>query len=784
MPSIGKYEILEQLGSGSMGTVHKGRDKLLDRMVALKMIRTGVNIELEAKERFYREARTCARLSHPHIVSVYDLGEENGTSFIAMELLKGADFRQLIERKEPLPLPVKLIAMAQICEGLAHAHREGVIHRDIKPSNLFLLADGRAKIVDFGIAKLPTSHLTRSGAVLGTPNYMAPEQIQGHACDGRADLFSAGICFFEFLTYHHPFQGNLIPQRILEDKPDSLFQWDPSLPRILERIFTKALAKRPEDRYATGDEFAADLRTVVDAVALNSSPTFTSVELPSASSFAVPPPIPATEAAAPRMPSSSVSPSSSGTASGFGTSPGADWRANRIQQLLPILDGQLGHRDIVGARSSLAELQSVVGMDPRFRDALDHYRARVTELDGAPAPSFSQTASQTALAVRCPKCGAANQPNTAFCITCGAAVASGPQAPLTAAPPPPMAVPMLPPPPLVKNAAPPKPISNKPPATGFTADKKRFVLVAAFVVVVVAALFFIVPSFFRTVKAQPFVATARVTSQQGVLHAYASAGGKSIASVSRGTLVNVLALPQSLTSGFAQVQARDNDSFTKPGYISTVELIEWESKDPKMALALARLSGPMDAGTDAELRAQIDKLNSVAATFGGKPEAGAASLDALKLQFALIKRTKDANPTSTDWQTSLSDLSSRLETLRSDPVVQGSADDMLKQVHDLMGTAPQQAAVANGQTPAVTTPIGQPTAGPPANGQPAAPTGPPTPDDIKKWLQSAEYLRKTYDYKNAMFFVQKVLKADPANTDAKKLQEKIKAAIDLENSAK
>ncbi len=446
MPTIGKYEILEQLGAGSMGTVHKGRDQLLDRMVALKMIRTGVNIELEAKERFYREARTCARLSHPHIVSVYDLGEENGTSFIAMELLKGADFRQLIERREALPLPVKLIAMAQICEGLAHAHREGVIHRDIKPSNLFLLADGRAKIVDFGIAKLPTSHLTRSGAVLGTPNYMAPEQIQGLACDGRADLFSAGICFFEFLTYHHPFQGNLIPQRILEDQPDSLFQWDPALPRILERIFAKALAKKPEARYATGDEFASDLRTVVDAVALNSSPTFSSVELPSASSFAVPPPIPATESSMPRVPTT-VPASSSGTASGFGTNPGADWRANRIQQLLPILDGQLGHRDVVGARSSLAELQSVVGLDPRFRDALDHYRTQVAELDGAPVPAPQtgsqngpQTGTQTAAGPRCPRCGTGNRPNTAFCITCGTALTSSPQ-PSAPAPTPPPRVP-------------------------------------------------------------------------------------------------------------------------------------------------------------------------------------------------------------------------------------------------------------------------------------------------------------------------------------------------------
>jgi serine/threonine protein kinase len=764
MPSIGKYEILEQLGSGSMGTVYKGRDKLLDRMVALKTIRTGVNIELEAKERFYREARTCARLSHPYIVSVYDLGEENGTSYIAMELLKGADFRQLIERKEQLPLPVKLIAMAQICEGLAHAHREGVIHRDVKPSNLFLLADGRAKIVDFGIAKLPTSHLTRSGAVLGTPNYMAPEQIQGLACDGRADLFSAGICFFEFLTYHHPFQSNLIPQRILEDKPDSLFQWEPSLPRILERIFARALAKKPEDRYATGDEFAADLRTVVDAVALNASPTFSSVELPSASSFAVPPPIPATgQHVVPPAPlPGGAFGSGTGTGSGFGTNPGADWRANRIQQLLPVLDGQVAHRDVVGARSSLAELQSVVGLDPRYRDALEHYRARVAELDGgiAATPSSSQTGTQTASGVRCPKCGVANRPNTAFCISCGTAMASAAQAPF-APQPTPQAV----------AAAPPRQAPASAPRPG--ADKNRLIMVAAFVVLVVAGLL-IVPNFFRTVKEQPYVASARIAAQQGVLHAEANATSKTVASAARSTLVHVLALPKSLTTGFVQIQARDGDSYTRAGYIQTGDLIEWESKDPAVALALARLSGPMEAGTDAEMRAQIDRLNSVAATFNGKPEASTASLEAAKLEFALAKRSKDANPTGTEWQTSLADLSTRLEILRSDATVQSAVDDLLKQIHDLMGTMPTQPpTVTGGQTPGGT---------PPANGQPAE--APPTPDDIKKWLVNAESLRKSYDYKAALYFTQKVLKADPANADAKKLQDRIKAAMDLENSAK
>jgi serine/threonine protein kinase len=774
MPSIGKYEILEQLGSGSMGTVHRGHDKLLDRMVALKMIRTGVNIELEAKERFYREARTCARLSHPHIVSVYDLGEENGTSFIAMELLKGADLRQLIERKGALPLPVKLIAMAQVCEGLAHAHREGVIHRDIKPSNLFLLADGRAKIVDFGIAKLPTSHLTRSGAVLGTPNYMAPEQIQGHACDGRADLFAAAIVFFEFLTYHHPFQGNLIPQRIMEDSPDSLFQWDPSLPRILERVFTKALAKKPDDRYATGDEFAADLRTVVDAVALNASPTFTSVELPSSSSFAVPPPIPATEYGAPKM-APGIAPSS-GTSSGFGTNPGADWRATRIQQLMPILDGQLTHRDVVSARSSLAELQSVVGLDPRFRDALDHYRASVAALDGSPAAPPAHAGTTMVNGPSCPKCGAANRPNTAFCVACGSAIPGG----IQPAPPPPQK-PLVPvaPPPAPPNVTAKPAVGIKPAkAAGFSPERRKLVIIAASIPLV-AALLFVVPTFFRSVKEQPYAATARVAAQQGLLHAEANANSKTVATVQRSTLVHVLALPKSLSSGFVQIQARDGEAYTQAGYIQSGDLIEWDSKDPKVALALARMSGPMESGSDAEMRAQIDKLNSVATSFSGKPEASTAGLEAAKLQFLLAKRAKEASPSGTDWQASLSDLANRLEPLRRDATTQAAADELLKQIQEMIATlppAPATTPIADGKAPS-----GQSST---ANGAAKAPDAPATPDDIKKWMQSAEYLRKTYDYKNALSFVQRVLKAEPANADARKLRDKINAAIELERSAK
>jgi hypothetical protein len=342
-------------------------------------------------------------------------------------------------------------------------------------------------------------------------------------------------------------------------------------------------------------------------------------------------------------------------------------------------------------------------------------------------------------------------------------------------------------PPAPAKAAVPKPAAAAKPAAapkaapaakaGLSGDKKRLALVGAFVVIVVLGLIF-VPGFFRTVKELPYVASARVASQQGVLHEEANATSKSVASVQRSTLVHVLALPKSLTTGFAQVQARDGDSYTRAGYIPTTDLIEWESKDSKVALALARLSGPMDAGSDAEMRAQIDRLNSVAATFQGKPEANAAALDAAKLEFALVKRAKDANPASTDWQSSLSDLSSRLEPLRRDAATQSGADDLLRQIHDLMASAPPVQAQGQNGTQGTT---GQGTVA--GQGSTGSTTGPPTPDEIKGWLQNAERLRKSYRYPEAKYFVQLVLKADPTNADAKKLLEKINAAIELEKSA-
>src|ERR1017187_2516511 len=372
MTTLARYEILDKLGTGSMGTVYRARDIVLDREVALKTIRTGMEVEPELRERFYREARACARLHHPYIVVVHDLGEADGTAYIAMELLSGFDFRSLIAARANLRLPVKVEAMAQVCEALAHAHRHGIIHRDIKPSNLFLVDNRMAKVLDFGIARLPSSKLTIAGTILGTPNYMAPEQILVKPTDARSDLFSAAVVFFEFLVFAHPFKSDVIPRRIVEGEPDSLFDYDPKLPALLEKILDRALAKDPDRRYRTGDDMAADLRAVLDVLLQNSSPTFSRNQLPSDREVRA--------AAAPQAPSDAdrtlLRP----------PPPGEDpheWHLSELMRLIPEFEAASGRHGAPSAWRAVRQPEAIGTVDPRFVDAVQLCRARLGELESA-----------------------------------------------------------------------------------------------------------------------------------------------------------------------------------------------------------------------------------------------------------------------------------------------------------------------------------------------------------------------------------------------------------------
>ena len=271
--TLGKYEIRRELGRGAMGVVYEGYDPLIKRIVALKTIRAdqlaGENAETVVA-RFRREAQAAGRLNHPNIVSIYDFGEEGGVSYIAMEFIQGRELKDYFQANERFVTADIVRIMTQILAALGYSHRLGVIHRDIKPANIFLLGDGTVKVADFGIAHIESSNMTQVGTVLGTPSYMSPEQIMGLPIDGRSDLFSAGVILYQFLTGERPFSGSATTtmHKVLEEDPLPPSRFNVQVPGAMDAVVRKALAKRPDERYQTADEFAA----AINAAAQRESP--------------------------------------------------------------------------------------------------------------------------------------------------------------------------------------------------------------------------------------------------------------------------------------------------------------------------------------------------------------------------------------------------------------------------------------------------------------------------------------------------------------------------------
>lgn len=255
--TIGKYKVLGEIGRGAMGVVYKAHDPVLNRLVAVKTIAPSLGSATEAGKRFLREAQSAARLNHPNIVTVYDLGEEQGRAYLAMELLQGQDLRQLIGSPALVHLDDKLRIMEQVCEGVAFAHAKDVVHRDLKPANIHVQPNGSVKIMDFGLARIGTSDITVTGASLGTPNYMSPEQVRGAKADLRSDVFSLGAVFYEMLTNHKAFDADSqhsILRRVAESEPAPPRRWVPDLPAILVRLLERALDKDPARRFRNAGE--------------------------------------------------------------------------------------------------------------------------------------------------------------------------------------------------------------------------------------------------------------------------------------------------------------------------------------------------------------------------------------------------------------------------------------------------------------------------------------------------------------------------------------------------
>jgi serine/threonine-protein kinase len=284
---LGKYEIRRELGKGAMGVVYEGFDPLIERTVAIKTI---LPAQLNGDEaasvlaRFKREAQAAGRLNHPGIVAVYDYGEEiadddhtmvagaqsqtqQRVAYIAMEFVKGRELRDFFEANERFALKDVERLMSEILDALGHAHAHGVVHRDMKPANLIVLADGKVKIADFGIARVEKSELTQVGTVMGTPAYMSPEQFMGQPVDGRSDIFSCGVILYQFLTGEKPFTGNstTIMFKVLHEEPLAPSLLNVALPAAFDTVVKKAMAKNPDERYQSAQEFALAINATLSA---------------------------------------------------------------------------------------------------------------------------------------------------------------------------------------------------------------------------------------------------------------------------------------------------------------------------------------------------------------------------------------------------------------------------------------------------------------------------------------------------------------------------------------
>jgi len=265
LKKLGKYEVVAELGHGAMGVVYRARDPVINRLVALKTITTGVADDPALLQRFYREAQSAGGLQHPNIITIYDMGEEGRIPFIAMELVEGENLEQLIARRAAISMSLKLVYAMQACRAFDYAHKRGIVHRDIKPGNIMINKEGTVKVVDFGIARVLEASRTQTGMLIGTLAYMSPEQYHGEHADERSDVWSFGVLFYELLCYRRPFAGDTpasLMRSICEEEPELLSKFLPECPAELDSIFSKTFQKSPSERYQSMEDLLLELDPV------------------------------------------------------------------------------------------------------------------------------------------------------------------------------------------------------------------------------------------------------------------------------------------------------------------------------------------------------------------------------------------------------------------------------------------------------------------------------------------------------------------------------------------
>ncbi|HZT38067.1 MAG TPA: protein kinase [Bryobacteraceae bacterium] len=272
MQQIGRYQVLGELGRGAMGVVYRAQDPAIGRIIAIKTIRLSDLTEPAERERMrdrlFREAQSAGILSHPNIVTIYDILEQDGMAYIFMEYVNGPALEKLLADEQPPDRQTLMTILRQTGAALDYAHKKGIIHRDIKPGNIMIHEDGCAKITDFGVAKIVSQQMTQTGMMMGTPSYMSPEQVQGGAVDGRADQFALGVIAYEMLTGEKPFVAEYLPSllyKICREDPAPPQRLNTTLSSQSEAVLRRALAKSPNDRYETCSDFIADLERALAA---------------------------------------------------------------------------------------------------------------------------------------------------------------------------------------------------------------------------------------------------------------------------------------------------------------------------------------------------------------------------------------------------------------------------------------------------------------------------------------------------------------------------------------
>jgi serine/threonine-protein kinase len=259
---VGKYQIIEQIGEGAMGVVYRARDPVLNRTVAIKVMSDALARDDDLRSRFLREAQAAGSLQHPNVITIYDFGEVDGHLYIAMEFVAGHDLEDMLRKSAPMTIVQKIDILVDVLGGLGYAHKRGVVHRDVKPANIRIDEEGRARLMDFGIAHLQSSTITRTGLMVGTPAYMAPEQVSGGVVSAQTDIFSTGAVMYELFAGRKPFEGESLQSvfyKIVSQQPPDLATVAPRLPTSLNTIVMRALAKDPAVRYGTASEMASDL---------------------------------------------------------------------------------------------------------------------------------------------------------------------------------------------------------------------------------------------------------------------------------------------------------------------------------------------------------------------------------------------------------------------------------------------------------------------------------------------------------------------------------------------